>query len=86
MSGIRPLDPSDPEALVAWHATYLAADTHERQHPTPWMLEEMRADFLGSRTGEEFLEFLRAVITSGHAPTSFREQVPPRPYLSAAFP
>ena len=27
----------------------------------------------------------RAVITSGHAPTSFRKQVPPRPYLSAAL-
>jgi GNAT superfamily N-acetyltransferase len=56
---LRPLDASDPDALAAWHATYLAADTHRREHPTPWMLEEMRADFLGSRTGEEFLPFGR---------------------------
>src|SRR5215472_9763912 len=27
----------------------------------------------------------RAVITSGHAHTSFRKQIPPRPYLSAAL-
>jgi GNAT superfamily N-acetyltransferase len=59
VSDLRPLDSSDPEALAAWHATYLAAETHERRHPTPWMLEEMRADFLGSRTGEEFLPFGR---------------------------
>lgn len=59
MSDLRPLDASDPDALAAWHATYLAADTHQREHPTPWMLEEMRADFLGSRTGEEFLPFGR---------------------------
>lgn len=57
MSDIRPLDAADPEALAAWHATYLAADTHDREHPTPWMLEEMRANFLGSRTGEEFMPF-----------------------------
>ena len=59
MTDIRPLDASDAEALAAWHATYLAADTHQRQHATPWMLEEMRADFLGTRTGEEFLPFGR---------------------------
>ena len=57
MSDIRPLDASDADALAAWHATYLAADTHGRAHATPWMLEEMRADFLGNRTGEEFLPF-----------------------------
>lgn len=54
---IRPLDASDPDALAGWHATYVAADTHDREHPTPWMLEEMRADFLGARTGEQFLPF-----------------------------
>lgn len=54
---IRPLDAEDADALATWHATYLAADTYGRAHPTPWMLEEMRADFLGVRTGEKFLPF-----------------------------
>ncbi|QNN51446.1 GNAT family N-acetyltransferase [Nocardioides mesophilus] len=58
---IRPLDAHDEEALAAWHATYLAGDTYGRAQATPWMLEEMRADFTGSRTGERFLPF------SGHA-------------------
>ena len=57
MSGIRPLDAGDVEGLAAWHATYLAADTHGREHATPWMLEEMRADFLADRKGAEFLPF-----------------------------
>lgn len=41
---IRPLDPHDDAGLAAWHATYLAADTHGREHAVPWMLEEMRAE------------------------------------------
>jgi GNAT superfamily N-acetyltransferase len=57
MPQIVPLDASDPEALAAWHATYLAADTHGREHPMPWMLEEMRANFLGEQVGERFLPF-----------------------------
>ncbi|MGI8900474.1 MAG: GNAT family N-acetyltransferase [Nocardioides sp.] len=54
---IAPLDASDDEALAGWHAAYLAADTAGRDHATPWMLPEMRADFLGERTGEQFLPF-----------------------------
>ncbi len=59
MSGleIAPLDALDGAALAAWHATYLAADTHGRDNATPWMFEEMRADLTGSRTGERFLAF-----------------------------
>lgn len=49
---IRPLDPADPEAMAAWHATYHAAQVFGQEHPSPWMLEEMRADFLGDRTGQ----------------------------------
>ena len=49
---IRPLDARDPEAMAAWHATYDAAYSFEQEHPTPWLLEEMRAKFLGERTGE----------------------------------
>jgi GNAT superfamily N-acetyltransferase len=59
VSDIRPLDASDAGALAAWHATYLAADVHGREHPTPWLLEEMRARLLGPRTGEEMLAFVR---------------------------
>ena len=51
---IRPLDPHDPEALAAWHTSYLAADVHERPHAAPWRLEEVRADLTGSRVGEAF--------------------------------
>ena len=54
---IRALDATDPAALAAWHAAYLAADTHERVHPTPWLLEETRAELLGERTGERTLAF-----------------------------
>ena len=54
---IHPLDATDEQALQAWHATYLAADTAGRAHATPWMLPEMRADFLGERTGERVLPF-----------------------------
>lgn len=54
---IRPLDATDPDAMASWHAAYLAADTHDRAHPTPWALEEMRADLTGARTGERTLAF-----------------------------
>ena len=49
---IRPLDARDPAAMAAWHATYHAAHVYGLAHPSPWMLEEMRAEFLGERTGE----------------------------------
>ncbi|HET6652054.1 MAG TPA: GNAT family N-acetyltransferase [Nocardioides sp.] len=51
---IRALDAWDDAALAAFHATYHAADVHGREHAAPWMLEEMRADLRGSRTGERF--------------------------------
>lgn len=57
MSQIRALDATDSETFAAWHACYLAAATFGRPHATPWMLEEMRADFLGQRTGELFWPF-----------------------------
>ena len=54
---IRPLDATDTEALAAWHAPYLAAHTFGREHATPWMLEEVRADLLGHPTGERIVAF-----------------------------
>jgi len=54
---IRLLDASDPEALAAWHATYLAADVYQRPDAAPWQLEEMRADLTQPRTGETFTAF-----------------------------
>jgi GNAT superfamily N-acetyltransferase len=48
---IRRLDAADPEAMAAWHATYHDAQVHEQDHPSPWMLEEMRASFLGTQRG-----------------------------------
>ena len=54
---IRPLDAADPEKMAAFHATYHAAQVSGRAFPTPWMLEEMRADLLGERTGERALAF-----------------------------
>lgn len=76
---IRPLDATDAGALAAWHATYLAADTYGREHPTPWMLEEMRADFLGERTGERFLGFAgyvgSEVVTTGMVVLHLKENL-----------
>jgi GNAT superfamily N-acetyltransferase len=58
---IRPLDPSDGAALGKFHATYHAADVFGRPHAAPWMLEEMRADLTGNRTGERFLAWTGTV-------------------------
>lgn len=49
---IRRLDAADPAAMADWHAAFHAAHVHGQDYPTPWMLEEMRAEFLGDRTGE----------------------------------
>ncbi len=54
---IRPLDAADPAQMAAFHATYYAAHVHGREYSTPWMLEEMRADFLAQRTGERCCGF-----------------------------
>jgi GNAT superfamily N-acetyltransferase len=54
---IRRLDAADPEAMAAWHATYLAAQVHGQDHPSPWMLEEMRASFLGGQLGRRLEPF-----------------------------
>jgi GNAT superfamily N-acetyltransferase len=54
---VRPLDAADPAAMAAWHATYHAGHVHGVEHPSPWMLEEMRAEFLGEKTGERVLPF-----------------------------
>jgi GNAT superfamily N-acetyltransferase len=54
---IRPLDAADPGQMAAFHATYHASHVHGRAVSTPWMLEEMRADLLGARTGEKGLGF-----------------------------
>ena len=39
------VDPFDDEALAAWHATYDAAERHDRPHATPYHLPELRATF-----------------------------------------
>jgi GNAT superfamily N-acetyltransferase len=39
------LDAHDPEAMKAWHDTFLVSSLHGRPHATPKRLEEMRADF-----------------------------------------
>ena len=49
------LDPDDPDAMAAWHATYHASMTFGRQYATPWMLEEMRAEFRADNPGERAL-------------------------------
>ena len=54
---IRPLDASDPAAMADWHATFHAAHVFGQDYPSPWMLEEMRAEFLGSRAGERIEPF-----------------------------
>ena len=54
---IRPLDASEPAAMAAWHATHHTAHVFGQQHASPWMLEEMRAEFLGERAGERIEPF-----------------------------
>ena len=43
--------------MAAWHATHHAAHVFGQEHPSPWMLEEMRAEFLGERAGERIEPF-----------------------------
>jgi GNAT superfamily N-acetyltransferase len=76
------LDPRDPEQLAAWHATYLAADTVGRVHPTPWMLEEMRADLLGVGTGRALLPF--ALRDGDRLPTAGLVELPLKENLDLA--
>lgn len=54
---IRRLDPTDPDAMAAWHATHHAAHVFGQDHPTPWMLEEVRASFVGESAGERIEPF-----------------------------
>ena len=54
---IRPLDASDPAAMADWHASFHAAHVFGQDYPSPWMLEEMRAEFLGDRAGERMEPF-----------------------------
>jgi GNAT superfamily N-acetyltransferase len=54
---IVPLEAADPAMMAEWHATYHAGNVFGREYATPWMLEEMRADFLGARTGERAVPF-----------------------------
>lgn len=52
---IEPLDAADPEALAAWHDCYFASSTSDREISTPYMLEELRAQFLTDSHGEKTL-------------------------------
>ena len=54
---IGTLDVWDDDALAAWHAAYLTADTFGREHATPWTLKELSVDFRGERTGEELCAY-----------------------------
>jgi GNAT superfamily N-acetyltransferase len=54
---IRRLDPTDPEALAAWHATYHAAQVVGLDYPSPFELEEMRAQLLDDGPGETMEAF-----------------------------
>jgi GNAT superfamily N-acetyltransferase len=54
---IRRLDATDPGAMSAWHATYHAGHVFGQEYPSPWMLEEMRAEFLGEQVGERIEPF-----------------------------
>jgi GNAT superfamily N-acetyltransferase len=54
---IRPLDPANDAQMAAWHAAYLAAEVQGRDYASPWMLPELRADFLGERASMTTLPF-----------------------------
>ena len=46
------MEAGDDEALAAWHAAYVASETHLRPHATPWMLPEVKANLRGPHPGE----------------------------------
>jgi GNAT superfamily N-acetyltransferase len=54
---VRRLDATDPEALDAWHATYHAAQLFGQDYPSPWAVQEVRAQLLGERPGERVEAF-----------------------------
>lgn len=54
---ITRLAPSDPVAMRAWHDCYYASHMHGREIGAPWMLEEMRAQFLADSPGEKLLAY-----------------------------
>ena len=54
---IRALDPHDDATLAAWHATYLASNTHGREVSAPWMKEEIRAQLTVASPGQRMLAF-----------------------------
>lgn len=58
---IAPLDASNAEDLRAWHHCYHVSHTFGREIGTPWMLEEVRAEFLADNPGEKKLGFSGAV-------------------------
>jgi len=64
---VHPLDATDPAAMAAWHATFHAAHVAGLQHASPWMLEEMRAEFLGPAVGarsEPFCGYVDGVLVT----------------------
>ena len=69
---IRALDASDPAAMADWHQAFHAAHVHGQDHPSPWMLEEMRAEFLGERAGER-MEPFGVYVDGGCVGTGFVE-------------
>ena len=54
---IHRLDPRDPDALASWHATYEAAQLVGLDHPSPFALEEVRAQLLDDGPGEDMAAF-----------------------------
>jgi len=52
---IEPLDASNATDLKAWHATYFEAAVYGREHSTPWMLEEVRAELTADNPGTKVL-------------------------------
>jgi GNAT superfamily N-acetyltransferase len=58
---ISTLDASDSAAWDAWHATYLASDTHERPFATPYLSKEMRHHFVTPQSGEKDVAFVGTV-------------------------
>ncbi|HET7385714.1 MAG TPA: GNAT family N-acetyltransferase [Nocardioidaceae bacterium] len=54
---IEQLDAANPETMAAWHRTFAAASTHDREYGVPWALEEKRARLLGHTPGEKLIGF-----------------------------
>jgi GNAT superfamily N-acetyltransferase len=76
------VDPRDDAALVAWHATYFLAESHERPFAAPYFLEEVRAVAAASRVATE--RWLLSGLVNGQVVCTAEVMLPLKDNLTKA--